>query len=704
MSVTVVTVVASATSNDGSGELANSALAHGLDAAPRPKKEKKKGKKEKVSSSSKDKSTRKDEKTSEETTTIAIAGEDWHAPAESGIAVAASETKLKREKKKAKKAAIPEHLIDDSLDPVSMESKKKTAIPISPDPATSDAAQSAPIMLSSGVASVDEGKNDVLVETPSETPWFLLPQSSDDPLAPLFAKYAPRLKRKRPALDDVDPDIPNAPPFDSLVALDCEMITIKKKSPTWTPLNQTYIFEDTLARVSLVDADGVTLYDTFCKPEGTVVDFKTQYSGVTRELIKDAPKQKDVISEVRKLMKDRCVVGQSVEGDLAVLGLCDKETFRIDSLIAAVAKSGDENASALLSAHASWMLGRPFGETTGAGQEEPDWRFWPLERIRDTAYYFRRFHPKGFTPSLRNLARWNLGIDIQQGSHDSVIDARVSMLLYLQVRKVWESTYPVSDPCMFAYRLENFKPFPMPDGLPDPFKAAMMLFEETSIFRPAQSEDVEQKPKPPGLEDFPHLEDLLPNEHTVALPSIVDTPENLARLCSKTLATIFYPMLPDTAPLVRLAGPPEWLVPLDKRLEVRVLPPPPVSVKEALSMHKTDTSQPGVKKRRRLETEAEEVTKRTKADSEKGPTVTALSSSVTALETAVATVAGEAASSLAVESESLQATETETVVSKGKKKKRKAEAMCVDEAKPSTSVKDSVVSGEQRKRRKKDKE
>ena len=41
-------------------------------------------------------------------------------------------------------------------------------------------------------------------------------------------------------------------------------------------------------------------------------------------------------------------------------------------------------------------------------------------RIRDTAGFFKRFHPKGKTPGLRDLAKWNLGIDIQDGEHDSV--------------------------------------------------------------------------------------------------------------------------------------------------------------------------------------------------------------------------------------------------------------------------------------------
>ncbi|KAK6036490.1 exonuclease [Cooperia oncophora] len=42
-------------------------------------------------------------------------------------------------------------------------------------------------------------------------------------------------------------------------------------------------------------------------------------------------------------------------------------------------------------------------------------------------------------PSLKKLANAILGIDIQQGEHDSVIDARVALRLYLAVKKKWES-------------------------------------------------------------------------------------------------------------------------------------------------------------------------------------------------------------------------------------------------------------------------
>uniref|UniRef100_A0A0N4WR84 Exonuclease domain-containing protein n=1 Tax=Haemonchus placei TaxID=6290 RepID=A0A0N4WR84_HAEPC len=59
---------------------------------------------------------------------------------------------------------------------------------------------------------------------------------------------------------------------------------------------------------------------------------------------------------------------------------------------------------------------------------------------RDTArcHLLRKMANCNGVPSLKKLARAVLGIDIQQGEHDSIIDARVALRLYLAVKKKWE--------------------------------------------------------------------------------------------------------------------------------------------------------------------------------------------------------------------------------------------------------------------------
>lgn len=41
--------------------------------------------------------------------------------------------------------------------------------------------------------------------------------------------------------------------------------------------------EDMLARVSVVGYNGEVLYDTFVSPSEPIVDYRTKYSGVTKE-------------------------------------------------------------------------------------------------------------------------------------------------------------------------------------------------------------------------------------------------------------------------------------------------------------------------------------------------------------------------------------------------------------------------------------
>ncbi len=62
----------------------------------------------------------------------------------------------------------------------------------------------------------------------------------------------------------------------------------------------------------------------------------------------------------------------------------------------------------------------------------------PRQKIRDTSRY------KPLCPqrprALKALASEELGLDMQQGAHDSVIDARVAMAIYTKHRIEWERT------------------------------------------------------------------------------------------------------------------------------------------------------------------------------------------------------------------------------------------------------------------------
>uniref|UniRef100_A0A7R9UBH6 RNA exonuclease 4 n=1 Tax=Pinguiococcus pyrenoidosus TaxID=172671 RepID=A0A7R9UBH6_9STRA len=148
-----------------------------------------------------------------------------------------------------------------------------------------------------------------------------------------------------------------------------------------------------LARATLVDASGSTIYDQFVRPRERVTDFRTFVSGVTPRHLKHkkAKMIEEVQEELRELLRDKIVVGHALQNDFRALGL------RV-----------------------------------------------PPRQVRDTATYraFMRTAP-GQRPrpqKLKDVCKEHLGLDIQDGQHDSAEDARGAMLLYRSVRGEWERT------------------------------------------------------------------------------------------------------------------------------------------------------------------------------------------------------------------------------------------------------------------------
>lgn len=162
-----------------------------------------------------------------------------------------------------------------------------------------------------------------------------------------------------------------------IVALDCEYVG-----------GGTDGSDDLLARVSIVNEEGHIVYDKYVKPRERVTDFRTSVSGIRpADIAKGLPF--DVVQrEVAKILKDRIVVGHALNNDFRVL------SFQHNSKL-----------------------------------------------TRDTAkcQLLRKMANCNGLPSLKRLANAVLGIDIQQGEHDSVIDARVALRLYYAVKKKWES-------------------------------------------------------------------------------------------------------------------------------------------------------------------------------------------------------------------------------------------------------------------------
>ncbi|XP_057796807.1 uncharacterized protein LOC131012837 [Salvia miltiorrhiza] len=139
-----------------------------------------------------------------------------------------------------------------------------------------------------------------------------------------------------------------------------------------------------LGRVTLVNKWGNVVYDEYVRPLEYVVDFRTEISGIRPRDLKKAKDFNVVQKKVDEIINGRILVGHALHNDL----------------------------KALLLTH-------------------------PKKDIRDTAQY-APFLKEGRSRSLKNLADEFLSVDIQNGEHCPVEDARAAMLLYQRNRKQWE--------------------------------------------------------------------------------------------------------------------------------------------------------------------------------------------------------------------------------------------------------------------------
>ncbi|CAI9103323.1 OLC1v1001786C1 [Oldenlandia corymbosa var. corymbosa] len=141
-----------------------------------------------------------------------------------------------------------------------------------------------------------------------------------------------------------------------------------------------------LGRVTLVNKWGNVVYDEFVRPVEWIVDFRTEISGIRARDLKKAKNFMVVQKEVAELLKGRILVGHALQNDL----------------------------KALLLTH-------------------------PKKDIRDTSHY-QPFLKDGRSRALRHLASEFLGVEIQNGEHCPIEDARAAMLLYQKKRKIWEKS------------------------------------------------------------------------------------------------------------------------------------------------------------------------------------------------------------------------------------------------------------------------
>lgn len=90
-----------------------------------------------------------------------------------------------------------------------------------------------------------------------------------------------------------------------MFALDCEMC-------------RTSLGINEITRISIVDENCKSVYETFVKPENQIVDYMTAYSGITAKMLENVTKTlEQVHNDVKTLLPDDAIlVGQSLSVDL----------------------------------------------------------------------------------------------------------------------------------------------------------------------------------------------------------------------------------------------------------------------------------------------------------------------------------------------------------------------------------------------------
>ena len=160
------------------------------------------------------------------------------------------------------------------------------------------------------------------------------------------------------------------------VAIDCEMVGVGARG-----------HRSVAARVAIVDAHGTCLLDTFARPRKPVTQYRTRWSGICPGNLARAPSIDSVRQRVLRLICGKILVGHALHHDLRALNIQHEAGLQRDTACC------PELRAALDAAVPGKFLARQ-------------------------------------APSLKNLCKYVLDVEIQRGEHCTVEDAASTMRLF----------------------------------------------------------------------------------------------------------------------------------------------------------------------------------------------------------------------------------------------------------------------------------
>ncbi|XP_044294925.1 apoptosis-enhancing nuclease isoform X2 [Varanus komodoensis] len=170
------------------------------------------------------------------------------------------------------------------------------------------------------------------------------------------------------------------------VAIDCEMVGTGPAGKT-----------SELARCTVVNYNGDVIYDKYIRPELPIVDYRTQWSGITWRHMVNATPFRVAQREILQILRDKIVVGHAIHNDFRALKYFHPEPWTRDT-------------------SQSRLLKKKVGLSVKANV------------------------------SLKSLASQLLckKIQVSRSGHSSVEDAQTSMELYRLVELQWEEALACS--------------------------------------------------------------------------------------------------------------------------------------------------------------------------------------------------------------------------------------------------------------------